>query len=214
MLQEHKKIIENSINDILTVQEKFSDFEINNNFQSFISQLDLFKLIASLVIGIIGIGYLYDSNLDKKFLLISLFFATITLVLSISYTREAVDLQPKLNQDTHLLIANKTKEHIDVALKALKQDNPDIFFKYAKEELNKKYPEAQLNYIGEIIIFLFYLSIGFLSLSFFSYKHPIEIISLFTFCVLVVSYLISFKNWAIFLSNKLSSSIFRRPSKG
>ncbi len=61
-----------------------------------------------------------------------------------------------------------------------------------------------MNYIGEIIIFLFYLSVGFLGLSFISYKYPIELISLPTFFILISVYLISFKNWAIFLSNKLS----------
>ncbi len=137
MLQEHKDIIKNSIKDIFTVQEEFSDFEVNSNFQSLIAQLDLFKVIASLVIGIIGISYLYDSNLDKHFLLVSLAFATTTLLLSISYTREAIDLQPKQNENTHLFIANKTKEHIDIALKALKEDDSDIFFKYAKEELER-----------------------------------------------------------------------------
>lgn len=207
MKEEHKDILKNSIKDTFSMQEKFSDFEISSNFQSLISQLDLFKLIASLVIGIIGIGYLYDSKLDGDFLLISLIFALITLVISVSYTREVIDLQPKQNKEIHTLIAAKVQEHNDVVLKAFKEDNSEIFFDYAKNELSKEHPEQPLNYIGEAIIFSFYMSIGFLGLSFISYKYPLELLSTPTLFLLAGVYLISFKNWAVWLSNKLSSQV-------
>lgn len=213
MLQDHKEILKDSIKDTFSVQEKFSDFEISSNFQALISQLDLFKLVASLVIGIIGIGYLYDSKLDRDFLLISLCSALLTLILSVSYTREVIDLQPKQNSKTHAFIAKKVQDHIDVVLKAFKEDNSGIFFNYAKNEIEREPSEQPLNYISEIIIFSFYLSIGFLIMSFISYKYPIELISVPTLLLLVTVYLISFKNWSLWLSGKLSipcSKLFRR----
>jgi len=213
MLQDHKDVLKNSIKDAFSLQDKFSDFEINSNFQSIISQLDLFKVIASLVIGIIGIGYLYDSKLSGNFLLISLIFALFTLVLSISYTREVIDSQGKQNQKTHASIKQKVQEHNDIVIEAFKKDDSEIFFKYAKAESERKHPELPLNYMGEIIIFCFYLSVGFLGLSFISYKYPIELVSFKVLFLLIIIFFISFKDWSMWFSEKLSTpinSIFKK----
>jgi len=215
MLQDHKDILKNSIKGMFSLQDKFSDFEINSNFQSLISQLDLFKVIASLEIGIIGIGYLYDSKLSGNFLLISLVFALFTLILSISYTREVIDAQAKQNKKTHADIKRKVQEHNDMVIKAFEEDNSEMFFEYARRESERKHPELPLNYMGEIIIFCFYISIGFLGLSFFSYKYQIELISFKVLFLLVIIFLISFKDWSMWFSEKLSMpvNIFNKKSK-
>lgn len=204
MPEEHRDIIKDSIKDLFSLQEKFSDFEVNSNFQLLISQLDLFKIIASLVVGIIGIGYLNNPSLSNNFLLISLILALTTFILSISYTREVIDSQQKLNEDTHLLVATKVKEHNEIALRALRENNSDIFFNYATAEQAKIHPKQQLNWMGEIIIFFLYLSVGFLCLSFISPVIPIKIISCPTLILLFVVCLISFKDWTILFSKKIN----------
>jgi hypothetical protein len=217
MLQDHKDILKNSIKDAFSLQDKFSDFEINSNFQSLISQLDLFKVVASLEIGIIGIGYLYDSKLNGNFLLISLISALFTLVLSISYTREVIDSQSKQNQKTHAIIKQKVQEHNDVVIEAFKKDDSEIFFEYARNESERKHLESPLNYMGEIIIFCFYLSVGFLGLSFVSYKYPIELVSVKVLLLLIAIFLISFKDWSMQFSKILSTpvkNIFKRRFEG
>lgn len=207
MRQDHKDILINSIKEMFSVQGQFSEFEVNSNFQSLVSQLDLFKVMAGLVIGVIGIGYLYNQNLDENFLLTSLFFAVLTLVMSISYTREVIDLQPKENERTHKLINEKVKEHNDKVLEALKADDSEIFFSYARSESSKNHPKPPLNYTGEIVIFFFYLSVGLLGLSFVAPRFSIGIMSIPTLVLLVIIYGISFKDWAIKLSNLLSSPL-------
>ncbi len=210
MTPEHKDIIKNSVKDIFSFQEKFSDFELSSNFQLMLSQLDLFKLLSSLVVAIIGIGYLFDSKLENQFLLLSLIFSLLTLVVSISFTREVIDLQPKLNAKAHQEISKTIQQHNDMALKALREDNSEIFFEYARNKLGDTYSEPSLNYIGEILIFMFYLSIAFLCFSFLALKFPFTILSWQTIVLLICVYLISFKNWAHWLSEKLSIEFFNK----
>ncbi len=211
MLEEHRKIIENSINDAFNFRKEFSDFEISSNFQLLTTQLDLFKVIAGLVIGVASIGYIYNENLNSSFLGVSVFFALITLILSVSYTREVIDLQAKQNKETGVNIFNKTEEHINVALKSLKENDSNIFFDYAKERLNDKYPEPQLNYIGEIVIFIFYLSLGSLVMALISSKYKFGIVSCQSIIAITIVYLASFKNWTTPLSNLLSINLTKKP---
>lgn len=207
---ERKKILKDALRDTFSIKDKFFDFEVNSKFQLLISQLDLFKVLASLVIGIIGIGYFFNSKLDIIFLLVSLTFALITLILSISYTRETIDQQEKQSKETHLLIDEEVEEHINVTIDAFKKDNFEIFSDYAKNKLEKKYPNPPLNWAGEIIIFCFYLSLGFLVVAFFLPRGPSELILLPGFklfiacCVLFFVCVISFKDWAFWMVQKLS----------
>ncbi len=209
MLEEHKSIIKDSIKDAFDFRNDVANFEINNNFQLLTSQLDLFKVIASLAIGIASIGYLYSQKLDSGFLLVSIIFSIISLIMSVSYTRETIDLQARQNKETRLNIFKKTDEMIEVALKALKENNADIYFNYAEERVKDRYPEPQLNYIGEIVIFMFYSSIGFLILSYPSKIYGFEIISIQSFILLATTYLLSFKDWVVKIAPLLSTELFK-----
>lgn len=209
MLPEHEKIIGDSIQGFFSLQEKFSDFELNSNFQLLLSQLDLFKLLASLVVAIIGIGYLYNSKLDGDFLLLSLIFSLTTLIVAISYTRESIDRQPKLTELTRQNIWQKSQEHVRIVLEAKKLDDFQIYSNYARGELEEAHKNKKIlmNQIGEIITFFFYLSIGFLVFSFVSSNYQVNVLSLPTLLLLIVVYLVSFKSWAICVSEKLSTPL-------
>jgi len=100
-------------------------------------------------------------------------------------------------------------------LEAIKKYDPNIFFKYSegksesiKKELNNKYKKLPLNYIGEIITFLFYVAIGFLILSFFAKIYHIPFISWQTVLVIFLSYILGYKNWAHKFSKIASKNIF------
>ena len=210
MIEEHEKIIMDSINENFEFLEKHSDFEIDSNFQLSLSQLDLFKVISGLVIGVIGIGYFYNKNLDSNFLIISIGLAMTTLLFSVSYTREVIDSHAEQNKKTHIEIKKKMDENTKVALDSLKKNDSSVYFNYMEELLKNKYLETQLNYVGEIIIFLFYSSVGFLVLSFFSYNYGFSIISYWTVLLLVVTYFLSFKNWSMILSSILSKNLKKK----
>lgn len=207
MNEEHSKIIKKSIDDAFEMRDKFYTFSIESSFQLLISQLDLFKTVSGLVVAFIGIGYFYRLDLNKDFLLLSLIFSLITLVLSISYSREAIDLQEKQNQQTEKDIVKKTEDIINKSVESLEKNDSSIFFNYARERLNDKYPEPRLNYIGEIILFCFYLSIGFMIFSWMSSNHDFKFLSLQTTILLTVVYLISFKDWSKKLSEIFSKKL-------
>ncbi len=210
MIEEHEKIIMDSINENFKFLQKYSDFEIDSEFQLLLSQLDLFKVISGLVIGMIGIGYFYNKSLDDNFLIISIIFAMITLLFSISYTREVIDSRPEQNKKTYAEIKKKMDENTKVAFESLKNKDSAVYFDYALKQLEDKYLELPLNYVGKVIIFLFYLSVGFLILSFFSYKYGFSIISYWTVLLLVITYFLSFKNWSMTLSLILSKNLKKK----
>lgn len=198
MNEQHKEIIKNVIQKNFSLEEKFSDFELNSNFQLLLSQLDLFKTMSALVIGLIGIGYFYNTNLDINFLTVSFAVSIFTLFLLISYTRETIDAQSKLNKQTNDIIRKNVRSVCQKCLEALQKDNSEIFFKYNREKLNKEHSKSPpLNYMGEIATFLFYLSVGFLILSFFAKIYSISLISWQTAVVTFFAYILSYKNWTI-----------------
>jgi len=207
-----EKIIKDFINKSFSIRKEFLDFEVNSQLALLLSQLDLFKVIAGLLIGVIGIGYFYNSKLDPTFLIVALTMAILTLVLCVSYTRETIDFQDKQNKATRKILFGKTEEDINVASQSLKEDNSKIFFDHSNARLNEPQIEPQLSYVGETVTFLFYLSMGFLILSFFSLKYQFGLFSFETIVLVVGVSILSFKDWAIPFSEKISSlfnKIFR-----
>ncbi len=207
MTDEHTKIIKDYIDETFELMEKVSEFEINNSFQLQLAQLDLFKVISSLVIGITAIGYIFSSNFDNNYLLISVGFALLTLIFSVSYTREIIDLQREQDRKTNVAIKKVADEGIKVAMDSLKKNDSSIFFNYVRNRIKDKYPEQPLVYTGEIMVFIFYSSVGFLILSFLARRYEFTVISYQTLLLLITTYFLSFKNWSVALSTKLSKNI-------
>jgi hypothetical protein len=210
MEKEIKDIVKSTIKDLFDLQEKVRDFKINNDFILSLAQLDFFKVISSIVIGIISIGYFYNQNLNlnEDFLFTSLLLSVAILVTSISYTRESIDLQFKLIQKIYETVEEQTESGIEVCIKTVDENNPNIFFEYAREKVKKEIKsESALNYIGEIVVFLFYLSIGFLAMSFLSIIHNFTFFSFQTLFVILIAYFLSFKDWAVKCSEFFSKKI-------
>lgn len=208
MDEDNRHIIKDSIQDAFDLKGEYSTWHIESNFQLLLSQLDLFKTISSIIIAVLGLGYIFDQKLvEGEFLIASFVSAIIVFFWTLSYTRENIDLQVKQNEITGKSLREKTDEWIEIALKALKEKNPDIFFEYSKKESQIKHPENKLIYAGEIFNFMLYLSVGFLMLGFIANKYHFIFLSYQTTALCIFLYVLSFKNWAVKLVGLLSSKI-------
>lgn len=208
MNEDYRSIIKSFIQDTFNLKDEYSTWHIESNFQLSLAQLDLFRTISSIIVAVLGLGYLFDQKLvDGIFLLVSFVFAVVVFLWTLSYTRESIDLQAKQNEITGRAIRGKTDEWIKIALESLKENNSDKFFEYCREGMQNKYPGNKLIYVGEIFNFLLYLSIGFLVLGFLAVQFNFSLLSYQTVALIILIYLISFKDWAIKLADFLSSKI-------
>ena len=197
--------------DVILIREKVTDFTLNSRFQLLLSQLDLFKGLASLTIGILGIGYLLKEDLDSKFVLLCLIFALLTLVISVSYSRQTIDAHTNEIENTKNHFIQKTKELI-VKMKESKNEHDIKIFRDARTnylENYKPYEEPpQSNYTGETLILFFFLSIGYLVLAYISSNYyQIKLLSIPHLLLLLIIWLVSFVDWAGFLMKRLSKRI-------
>lgn len=205
MKKEEKNIIRETIKDLFNLEEKVFNSKIKNDFSLLLAQLDFFKVISSINIGIIGIVYFYNPILNRNFLFMSLLFSIINVVLSISYVREIIDVQSKTNQEAYEKVKEEIEGGVNICIKTLEKNNFKIFYNYAKEKTEKQEKiELPLNYIGETAVFLFYLSISFLIMSLLSSVYSFDFFSSYTLIVIVFLYFLSFKDWAIKISEFLS----------
>jgi len=199
MHEEHKKIIIKSIQDTFNLKEKYHDYEINSYFQLFLTQLDLFKTISALVIGIIGIGYFFSNYFNGIFLLLSLIFSLITLFGTISYTREIIDLEAKQIKEQGKIFKRELDEAINISVEAINKDDPKIYFDFAEQKLKLVPVREKLVYAGEIFTFFFFNSLIFGLLAFFIRNLNLGLILnlVLIMCVLLLVYLVSFRNWSV-----------------
>ena len=156
-------------------------------------------------------GYFYNHDLDTIFIVVAFIFSIFNLFLLISYIRETVDDHEKLVEQDCAICLEFNNDRIKNGTKALLENDENILYSYAKDEREKLYNEDKKlspNYIGEVVVFLFYLTIGFLILSFFAKIYHISFISLHTALVMFLSYILSYKNWAIKFSKIASEQIF------
>ncbi|RJQ29117.1 hypothetical protein C4565_02535 [Candidatus Parcubacteria bacterium] len=215
MQEKYIETIKEGIRDSFSTEKEFSKIGFEKNFELLFSQVDFFKTISSFTIAIIGIG-LYGGNLNNSFLIVSLLLGVFILLFTISYTREMIDEEQKGITDMNDLITTDMNELREISMSALKEKDENIYFEYInKKSREEKYPTEMQNYIGEIISFLFYLSIGFLLLSFLPrdlifglFPHSSINYLLIAF-LLLFSYFFSFRNWAYKLSKFLSREIFK-----
>jgi len=207
MDDEHKNIIIRSIGEGFALKEKYSDYAINANFQLLITQLDLFKTISTIVVAIVGIGYFLNDQLSPSFLTVSFIFSLLTILGTISYSREIIDLEAKQIKNYGVLFNKKIDESINIAVEAIKKKDSKIYFSYAEQEIKDRVTGDKLIYAGEIFTFCFYLSITFGILAFFSYKYNFGLFSWITILVIIFTYIISFKNWSHKIINFFSTEI-------
>jgi len=203
-------IIEKSISDQFLMRKEVLDLEFNRRFQLLLSQLNLFKVIAGLVIALAGIAYFYSEIAFNGFLLVSIILSLCTLIISLSYSREIIDISSKESEELKIEVFTVTNENINIGVNAIKNNDPDSFFSYAKDRLKQNEVKQgnlveHLNFIGEIVLFIFYLSIAFFIFSFLPDIHGTNI---FLTPALVLSvYFLSFESWAIYSAEWLSSKL-------
>jgi hypothetical protein len=207
MNEEHKKIIIKAIADQFALKEKYSDYQLNSNFQLLLVQLDLFKTISTLVVAIIGIGYFLNNHVNTSFFIISFVFSLITILGTISYTREIIDLEFKQINKQGIALNKKIDEIINLCVEAIKKEDSKIFFDYAEQEVKSKYLKDRLVYAGEIFSFCFYNSIAFGLLAFFADKYNFSLLSYVTILTVIFVSFVSFKDWVRYIVDFLSKEI-------
>lgn len=197
MTQEERDQIKKTIGELFNLRDKYFDFQINTKFQLGLAQLDLFKTLSTIVIALLGIGYVFDAKFNKDFLFISTAFILIVLFGTISFIRESIDSEDKSLEDNEILIKEKTEETIRKSVEALEKDDFNIYFDFVKQKATEFHPQKEdLLYTGEIFNFLLYLSIFFLTLSYLSPKFDFSIWSIQTATAIVLAYVLSHTEWS------------------
>ncbi len=210
MNEEHRKVIENTIQDSFKLKDRFHDFEANFSGQLLFEHLDLLKNLASIIIAVIGIGYLLGRVGINVFSTSAFLFSIVSLIFIFSYIREVIDRQAKGLKTADSMIKNKTDEAIEKAVEAIKKDDASISFDYAKKEYAKiKDSNSEMNYAGEIALFLFYCILFSVIGIIFAEKFPIDAVLqwlIFSF-ILAISWQMSFREWSIRLVGIFSKNI-------
>lgn len=210
MNESKRKIIENSIQDAFALKERFADFEVGFLNQLLFAQLDLLKNLASIIIAVIGVGYLFGKISVNVFSLSGFLFSFFSLIFIFSYVKEVIDKQAEGLKVAAKEIDKKTDESIEKSVEAIKSDNESIHFDYIKEECTKiKELDSELNYIGEIILFLFFgilfSVIGIVVVEKFEVRLVYQLLILAL--ILIISWQMSFREWSIVLIKVLSRKI-------
>lgn len=211
MEEEKKEIIKETIKDAFKMKEKYSDLELNQSFQLFISQLDFFKTLATLISAIIGIGYVFGNFQNTDFLLAAGISSLAVIIGAISYTREIINSEAKKIKNTGKNINKQMDEVIYRSSEYYKNND----FKGYVDSLNEKVSAekvaadapGELIYADEIFTMLLYNSIFFILLGFFANKYNWEFISIQTALVLGLSYILGFKKWSIPLMSFISFNL-------
>ncbi|MFT7328251.1 MAG: protein-S-isoprenylcysteine O-methyltransferase Ste14 [Crocinitomicaceae bacterium] len=202
--------ITEEIKNILKIRNDFHDYEINLRSQLFFAQKSFFQVISGLVLVIIGISYTSFSLLEINFVIVSFIFGILALIFSISYGRESIDYRDKMLRIEKEKLIEKTDFALNNIIISIKSDSNDIF---DHDEKVSDIPQIKspLNYIGEIIVLFFFLSLGFLFFAFISKEFDFGLISIQTAVLLLFIYVISFKNWILKLSDFLSTDLKKPP---
>ncbi|KKP83673.1 MAG: hypothetical protein UR82_C0019G0001, partial [Candidatus Moranbacteria bacterium GW2011_GWF1_35_5] len=199
-----------------TCFSNFSDFEVNFLNQLLFAHLDLLKNLASIIIAIIGIGYLFEKISVNIFSVFGFMLSMFSLIFIFSYIKEVIDKQANGLKIAAKEVENKTDESIEKAVEALKKDDESIHFDYAEMELAKINDlDSELNYIGEVVLFLFF---GILfSVMGIILVEKVEIGLLYQLLmlalILIVSWQMSFKEWSINLIKIFSKNVKYRNIK-
>lgn len=185
--------------DVQSVRDDARKSLLDHGVELLMAQIDLLKTLASIITGLSAIGYLYETNasLDHGSLVLAFIFWILTLVMSVSWTREIIDFQAKQDEE----ILNDMQDKVDLiqwtAIEARKHDNYKIFDDFVRQEAMPTKKKASIpSYIGETVIFLFYSSLGFLILSFLlkNYDWPC-LKTLFYLLLLIFSFSLAFFDW-------------------
>lgn len=206
MKKDEIRILKEASKDIFKLRSDFYDYEISLSSQLFFAQKNFFQVIAGLILVILGISYSNFKFLNLDFVLLSFIFGLVTLILSINFTREAIDHRDKMLRLEKKKMTDKTELALEKIVNSL-QNNSNEFFEHAESELNNIKKDPPLSYAGEIIIFTFYLSLGFLIFAFISLNMNFSLISIETLILLILVYFISFKNWVLKLTSILSINL-------
>lgn len=204
-IEELKKEIEEQFAFLKETREELW----KENFQLALEQFDLLKTISGLIIGLSAIGYLYDGiNLDKNFLLLAFVFGLLNLFISISWSRESIERTMDWNEKMWLDADSRIKRHIQKIVDAIEATNISIYNDFIEEAYKEASAQTSSlkpvkDYMGKLVFFLFFSSVGFLILAFFPGLDNF-LKWFFTILILDLSFLLVYFNWATWINNLLN----------
>ncbi|MBU3978179.1 hypothetical protein KJ980_04660 [Patescibacteria group bacterium] len=209
MNEKEKEYIVKNMQDYSNLNRKFLRSAIDDISKLQMTKLDHLRTTSTLVVGIAGAIYLLIENFSKEFLIASIFCSLLTIVWVMSYVREEVVRQVSNREKIGAVMKAKRDELYKKGQEAISKNDFSIFFNYTLDQAKEPDAKKAKDYSTdlEIFNFLFFLSIGFLALSYLSSKYHFNIMSLQTATMLVLVYLLSYKSWAISSSTFLNIKI-------
>lgn len=207
------EFISEVVKDMHELKKDARNSIINDGFQLLLAQIDLMKTLASLVIGFSAIWYIYEqaSGLDNWWLLWAFIFWLLTLIFSVSWSREIIDFHDKQNGEILEELSSKVHNIEQTALQARKDDDFNMFYTFSQKEANKPKPPTPIpSYIWEIVVFLFYAALGFLIVSFYPFLFPDACPYLRIFFYVMVPFMagvFSFADWFGWIFKKIINPV-------
>ena len=190
----------------------------DKNFDLGLAQFDLLKSLSSMIMGLAAIGYLYDQGktdirLDQNFLVLGFFAGLFCLLFSISWTKENIDELLEWNAKTMKDVEKKSQERIQKVLDSIEIKDINTYYDYVKEEHRKITVKIErlkdsIDYMGKMVVFLFYSSLGFVIAAFFPNMYcSLKLASILL--IFVISFSLSHCKWTTYI-NKTLNRIFNK----
>ena len=205
MDSKQKEIIEECLKGVRNAKNEFDVRNIELSIEILFAQFGHFNSVGSIGIALMILG-LTSSFIEFNILSIaSLLSLLFLIVYSNSYIKEGLDSLSKTLIETESIINDKVKETDRKAKESLKEDNPNIFFNFATEQIKKIPKSPNPSYASELVNFSLFL--GILSgISSILVKCPKNYLIYFVFtAVIIVSFLFSFIGWSTLVTEKISS---------
>ncbi len=202
--------LKKTIEDAYQFRDKFFDFELDFRTQLLLSQLDLLKTISSIIAAFLGVFYFFYPGKSNLFSLIAFVTSICSLIFIFSYHKEIIDDEERTLKGEGEKVEKRTSEIISKATEGIEKQDVNILINYIKANIKDSQTNPIPNYLGEIILFLFYLILftAIVSVFYNSFhinKPSTELIILIS--ILGVSWFISFKEWSMWLAKFFSKQI-------
>ncbi len=208
MKEEDEKTLKKSLEDSYVIRDDFFSFQIQTKVQLLLSQLQFSQSLGGISLALLAIGAGTQTIELSLWSLLSIGFAFVLLIYSSSLYREIIDLQVRDLDEADILL-RKTQDKIETkVIESLQKNNFSIYLTYLGEEIkNRTKTQPHSLQLGEIVVLLFLNTLGFGLLSILNPEincfFRLAVVAL----VLLVTYLLSFKNWSYPLTKMLSKPL-------
>ncbi len=209
MQKDRKEYLIETLKGSNALRKEYSDFQINASLQLSLSYIQFFQSLGAISLAIIGIGISIDAILINLWTVIALILALILVVYASSFSREIMDDQLNGLIEGAKEINIKTREIDSRVVRAFEEDNINLFLDYAKsnikEDSSSSSKKELIDFKGEIALLVLFNLLGFGVLG---VVNP-GFAELYAVGILIISYVLAFKNRTTIFINCLSSDPFK-----